>query len=162
MKLFSVLVFLMLIAVVVFFGFTYKRWEGAAPVVSFDRDFKTLGRNAPVKVTVQDAGTGLKHITVKLKQKDKETVLADDSLESSTSPKTYDVGRLISEKSKVEEGPAALNITVADASLRNFRRGNQTDVTKEFRFDLNPPQLEVLSAQHYINQGGSECVVYRV
>jgi len=25
-----------------------------------------------------------------------------------------------------------------------------------------PPRLEVLSSQHYINQGGSECVVYRV
>ena len=35
-------------------------------------------------------------------------------------------------------------------------------MTKDFQFDLNPPQLEVLSGQHYINQGGSECVVYRV
>jgi hypothetical protein len=42
-------------------------------------------------------------LTFRLKQKDKETVLADESLESSLS-KTYDVGQLISEKSKVEEG----------------------------------------------------------
>src|SRR5439155_2216669 len=27
---------------------------------------------------------------------------------------------------------------------------------------IKPPQLEVLSGQHYINQGGSEFVVYRV
>ena len=161
MKLGSVLLILILIAVVAFFAYTYKRWEGTAPTVAFDRDFKALGRNAPFKVTVQDAGTGLKHVIIRFKQKDKETVLADDSLVSLPS-KTYDVSQLISDKSKAEEGPAALNITVSDASLRNFLRGNRSDVTKDFQFDLNPPQLEVLSGQHYINQGGSECVVYRV
>src|SRR5678816_3351458 len=136
MKLGSVLLVLILIAVITFFGYTYKRWEGTAPTVAFDRDFKALGRNAPFKVTVQDAGTGLKHVTIRFKQKDKETVLADDSLGSLPS-KTYDVAQLISEKSKVEEGPAALSITVFDASLRNFLRGNQSDVAKDFRFDLN-------------------------
>jgi murein DD-endopeptidase MepM/ murein hydrolase activator NlpD len=161
MKLGSLLLVLLLIAVVTFFGFTYKRWEGASPTVAFDRDFKALGRNAPLKVTVQDAGTGLKHVTIRFKQKDQETVLADDLLDSLPS-KTYDLGQLLSEKSKVEEGPAALNITLFDGSLRNFLRGNRSDVAKDFRFDLNPPRLEVLSAQHYINQGGSECVVYRV
>ena len=62
MKLGSVLLILILIAVVAFFAYTYKRWEGTAPTVAFDRDFKALGRNAPFKVTVQDAGTGLKHV----------------------------------------------------------------------------------------------------
>jgi len=158
MKLFSILILAGLLA---FFGFTHRRWEGAAPTVAFDHDFKALGRNAPLKLTVQDAGTGLKHVTIRLKQKDKEMVLADDSLDSSPS-RTYDVAQLISEKFKAEEGAAALNITASDTSLRNFLRGNRNDVTKDFQFDLNPPRLEVLSAQHYINQGGSECVLYRV
>ena len=85
MKLFSILILAGLLA---FFGFTHRRWEGAAPTVAFDHDFKALGRNAPLKLTVQDAGTGLKHVTIRLKQKDKEMVLADDSLDSSPS-RTY-------------------------------------------------------------------------
>src|SRR5712691_12198133 len=115
MKLGSVLLVLILVALLAFFGFTYKRWEGASPTVAFDHDFKALGRNAPLKITVKDAGTGLKHVTIRLKQKDKETVLADDSLDSLPS-RTYDVGQLISEKFKAEEGAAALNITASDAS----------------------------------------------
>src|SRR5439155_25085166 len=145
MKLFSILILAGLLA---FFGFTHRRWEGAAPTVAFDHDFKALGRNAPLKLTVQDAGTGLKHVTIRLKQKDKETVLADDSLDSSPS-RIYDVGQLIGEKSKVEEGAAELNITAVDGSLRNFLRGNRSELTKDFQFDLKPPQIEVLSGQHY-------------
>ena len=158
MKLFSILI---LAVVIAFFGFTHKRWEGSAPTVAFDHDFKALGRNASLKLTVQDAGTGLKHVTIRFKQKDKEAVLVDDSLDSSPS-QTYDLTQLMSQKSRIEEGPAELSITAVDHSLRNFLRGNRSDVTRNFKFDLNPPQLEVLSGQHYINQGGSECVVYRV
>jgi murein DD-endopeptidase MepM/ murein hydrolase activator NlpD len=161
MKLISALLILILVAAIGFFGYTHKRWEGASPAIALDHDFKALGRNAPLKLTVQDSGTGLKHVTIRLKQKDKETVLADDSLDSSPS-KTYDLGQLIGEKTKVEEGAASLNVTALDASLRNLLRGNRSELTKDFQFDLNPPQLEVLSGQHYINQGGSECVVYRV
>src|SRR5262245_5391989 len=106
MKLFSILI---LTAVVAFFAFTHKRWEGSAPTVAFDHDFKALGRNAPLKLTVQDAGTGLKHVTIRLKQKDKETVLVDDSLDSSPS-QTYDLAQLMSQKSKIEDGSAQLSI----------------------------------------------------
>jgi murein DD-endopeptidase MepM/ murein hydrolase activator NlpD len=158
MKLFSILILALVIA---FFGFTHKRWEGSAPNVAFDHEPKALGRNASLKLTVQDVGTGLKHVTIRFKQKDKDALLVDDSLDSSPS-QTYDLMQLMSQKSKIEEGPAELSVTAVDHSLRNFLRGNRSDVTRDFKFDLSPPQLEVLSGQHYINQGGSECVVYRV
>jgi len=141
---------------------TYKRWEGQPPDVAFSRDFKALGRTPDVAVTVQDAGTGLKQVTIRLKQKDQDVVLADETLEKGTPAKTYDVGKLIVEKHKPADGPASLNISVVDHSLRSFLRGNRADVTREFTFDARPPAVEVLEGQHYINQGGSECVVYRV
>src|SRR5262249_18029667 len=76
--------------------------------------------------------------------------------------KTYDIGKLITEKYKADDGPATLSISATDNSLRNMLQGNRADVTKDFTFNVKPPQLEVLEGQHYINQGGSECVVYRV
>lgn len=164
MKIGGVLVVLIVVILLAFFGATYKRWEGSGPEVAFDRDFKALGRDAGLKLTVHDSGTGLKHVTIRLKQKDQEVVLADESFDQSGSdvPKTWDVGKLITQKSKVQEGPASLSVNASDHAFRHFFRGNRNDITKDFQFDLNPPQLEVLSGQHYINQGGSECVVYRV
>jgi murein DD-endopeptidase MepM/ murein hydrolase activator NlpD len=69
---------------------------------------------------------------------------------------------LISDKFKFQEGDASITVSATDYALRNFGRGNETDLAKDFAVHLYPPKLEVLEGQHYINQGGSECVVYRV
>jgi murein DD-endopeptidase MepM/ murein hydrolase activator NlpD len=157
-KLVGVLLLLIVLAAA---GMSYKRWEGQAPEVTFSRDFKALGRTPTLAAMVQDSGTGLRHVTIRLRQNDQEVVLADDDLNKERA-KTYDIGNLIGEKYKIQEGPASLNISVSDYALRNFLRGNRTDISKDFLFDIHPPKLEVLEGQHYINQGGSECVVYRV
>ena len=161
MKALVILILLVVVLGVVTLGATRARWEGEPPQIMFNRDFKALGRTPAVDVTIQDPGTGLKHVSIHLKQKDQDVVLADDALVKEKTKK-YDVGKLIADKYKVEDGPATLSITASDNSLRNFFAGNRTDVTKDFTFNVKPPQLEVLEGQHYINQGGSECVVYRV
>ena len=160
----TVLLGLVLIAAVATFARTYKRWEGQAPEVALSRDFKTLGRAPSLGLTVQDAATGLKRVKILLKTKEQELVLADESFDQpgAEKSKTYDVGKLMVGKYQIQAGPATLDISVSDHAYRNFGRGNQTQLTKDFEFDINPPRLEVLSGQHYINQGGSECVVYRV
>ena len=80
MKVFAGLLMVILAVTMVL---TYKRWEGQPPQVAFDRDFKALGRNPAFNVTVQDAGTGLKHVSIRLKQKDQDIVLADEELDRS-------------------------------------------------------------------------------
>src|SRR5262245_61846293 len=95
------------------YGLTYRRWESQPPAITLDRDFKALGRAPVLSLKVDDAGTGLKQITIKLKQKDQESVLADDSFDRTGAPasKTYDIGNLIQTKSKIEEGPATLTVS---------------------------------------------------
>jgi len=143
-------------------AFTYSRWEGEQPQITFSRDFKSLGGSSPLEVKIEDAGTGLKRVAVRLRQQGQEVVLAEETLTGAEKSKTYDVGKLIGEKFKAQEGPATLHVTATDDALRNFFRGNRSDLNRDFHFDLSPPRLELLSGQHYINQGGSECVVYRV
>jgi hypothetical protein len=131
------------------------------PQITFNRDFKVLGRAPALTVKVEDPASGLKHVSIHLKQKDQDIDLADDSLNKDKS-KSYDVGKLIVEQYKIEDGPATLSISATDNSLRNLFQGNRTDIAKDFTFETKPPTLQVLEGQHYINQGGSECVIYRV
>jgi murein DD-endopeptidase MepM/ murein hydrolase activator NlpD len=146
-----------------FLGLTWQRWERQAPSVSFDRDFKALGRSAPLAVTAADAANSLKRVTIRLRQDSREIVLVDDDFaEGRELSKTYDVGRLLAGSSEFREGPASLVVNATDSAFGNFLRGNRSEVSKEFTYDTTPPRLEVLSGQHYINQGGSEGVVYRV
>ena len=161
MKAIVVLVVLAVILGVAALGVTHARWEGIPPQITFNHDFKALGRSPAVSVKVDDEGTGLKHVAIHLKQKDQDVVLADDSLNKEKS-RTYDVGKLIAEKYKIEDGPATLTIRATDDSFRNLFRGNLTEISKNFTFNTKPPEVEVMEGQHYINQGGSECVVYRV
>jgi len=152
---------LFLAGIVAAVALTYKRWEGQPPQVMLSSDTKAWSRAPVMTADIQDAGTGLRHVTIRFKQSDQDLVLADDELNKEKA-RQYDIGRLITGKYKLREGPASLTITATDDSLRSFLRGNQTNVTKEFVVDTQPPKLEVLEGQHYINQGGSECVLYSV
>jgi murein DD-endopeptidase MepM/ murein hydrolase activator NlpD len=158
---FGVLIIVTLGVLLGLFGLTYRRWEATSPEVKLDREVRALGKNPALSVSISDGGSRLDRVTVRLKQKENEVVLVDETL-SQIPSQTYDLGKLIAEKSKVEEGPATLTITAVDHGLLRFFRGNRTEVAREFKFDITPPTLEVFAGQHYINQGGSECVVYRV
>jgi murein DD-endopeptidase MepM/ murein hydrolase activator NlpD len=151
---------------------SWKRWEGQAPIARFDHEFKSLGRSPILSLVVEDAGSGLRSISVVLKQKEQSIPLVEEQYPGPSSlafwrtgslkSANFEIGKLIKEKYQVQEGPASLNVSVSDYALRNFFRGNQTRFQRDFVFDIYPPKLELLSGQHYINQGGSECVVYRV
>jgi murein DD-endopeptidase MepM/ murein hydrolase activator NlpD len=169
------LVVLLILVIFIFAGAiiaSWSRWEGRSPTVGFNRDFKSLGRNPSLSVSMQDPGSGIKSVSVILKQKDQNVSLVDEHYPGPTlanfwkvgdrTAKEFDLGKLLAEKYKIQDGPATLYVTVSDYSLRHFFHGNQTDIQRNFTFDLFPPRLEVLTDQHYINQGGTECVVYRV
>ena len=157
----GVLVIIVLGIAIGVIGLNFKRWELRAPEVTFDREFSSLGKNPALNMSVADSGSGLNHITVRVKQKENEVVLVDEGLDNEPS-KSYDLGKLLTENAKIIEGAATLTVTATDYGLLRFFQGNRAEVTREFKLDVTPPTLEVFSGQHYINQGGSDCVVYRV
>jgi len=167
-----VLLILFILMVIGGFAVSFQRWEGQPPTIRFDRDFKSLGRKPPLSLQIDDAGNGLSKISVSLKQKDQLVSLVEESYPGPSlltfwrtgekKSATIDLGKLIAEKYKVQDGPASLVISASDHSWRGFFGGNHAQQQRDFVFDIYPPRLEVLSSQHYINQGGSECVVYRV
>jgi murein DD-endopeptidase MepM/ murein hydrolase activator NlpD len=157
----GVLAIILIVIIVGLVAWTFKRWEGQAPQITMDRELKAVGKNPELNVSVADMGSGLDHVTVRLKQKDSEIILVDEALKQAPS-KTYDLGKMLAAQPKLEAGPTTLTIQAVDHALLRFFRGNTASLDKTFTVDVTPPTLEVFSAQHYINQGGSECVVYRV
>lgn len=141
-------------------AYTYPRWEGLAPAITITPDITTVGRHPSIALVVADGGAGLRHVSVRLRQGDRDAVLADDTLTGAEH--TYDVGALIEEAGGLAEGTAALSVTATDRALRRLGRGNEATVTKSFTVDVTPPRLVFDPVLHYINQGGSECVTYTV
>ncbi len=69
---------------------------------------------------------------------------------------------MIAASYEIREGPARLSVTARDHSYRRFFGGNRARVQRDFTFDILPPTVQPLSGQHYITQGGSACILYRV
>lgn len=171
-RLSSIILILAAVVSVAVIALAWPRLEGDAPVIAFEREFAYLDRSPALGLSVEDPRTGLREVRVTLRQGEDEVVLVDESYSgpgllsiggrSEEVRKTWDVGALISEKHTIREGPATLEVSASDYALRGWGGGNHSEEVREFAFDVAPPRLEVLSDQHYIRQGGSELIVYRV
>jgi len=125
----AVLAALLLIGTVVV---SWKRWEGQPPSARFDRDFKALGRSPSLSLTVEDPGTGLRSVSVVLRQKDQSIPLVEQQYLGPSfltfwrtgvqKSANFDIGKLIKEKFQIQEGPASLSVSASDYALRNFFR----------------------------------------
>ena len=62
----------------------------------------------------------------------------------------------------LKEGRAGLHIIAVNDSWGRFFRGGRSELRLDLPVRFAPPQIEVLTAQHYVNQGGCEMVLFRV
>jgi hypothetical protein len=74
----------------------------------------------------------------------------------------YAVGAMIREHANPQQGAAVVRVDARAGGLWGFVPEGAVSATREFSVDLYPPELQVMSGLVYINQGGSESVVYRV
>src|ERR1043166_456672 len=73
-----VLLIIVLLLFVTLIILSWSRWESNSPIVRLSRNFKALGRSPSLSVTVQDSETGIKNISVILRQKDQVIPLMDE------------------------------------------------------------------------------------
>lgn len=131
------------------------------PSVALAEPFDVVGRNAPLVVNVKD-DHGLKAARITVRQGDQEKVVLERTYEP---PRPSDVLRWEPAKDKsfrLKEGPGQVEVWVRNDSWGNFRKGKAATLKKDFTARLVPPRLEVLTGQHYVNQGGCDMVVYKV
>jgi murein DD-endopeptidase MepM/ murein hydrolase activator NlpD len=155
---------LVLIAVGAFAGF----YTGAEPKVTVKPAKPGIGRRTPVQIRIEDPQR-VEKVRVEVIQND----AAKPVLEKTFAPQpawkmwggpppvelTAEVGRETVQG--LRAGDATIRVT-AERAGSFFRRPDPVVAEVKLPVRLAPPTLQILSSFHYVNQGGSEAVVYRV
>ncbi len=145
------------------------RMEGKAPTVESDLAEPTIGKTPrPITVDIHERGRGLKFVQAYLSQAGKDVLLDEIRFEGSvllagSGVETHRLNLVLDPaKHELADGEAFLRIQAGDFSWRNWWNGNRTVVEIPLTVDSKPPSITTLSRFHYVNQGGSGLVVYRL
>jgi len=168
-------VFLLVILVVVLAVLGLKITSKAAPTIQIRGQLKGLGQSTSVEFEVRDTQHRIKSVQLEVRQGGRVFIVPVVGVttespaswwkfwarrpESKTAVQTR-VGR--KEIPDLQEGRATLVITATNDSWGRFFRGGRSEVTLDLPVRLTPPQVQVLSFPHYVNQGGTELIVFKV
>jgi len=164
------LVFLVLVSLGLVVG--WKIFSHAAPSIQLRGQLKGIGQSTPVALTITDHQHRVKRVQVELRQGERTVPVMDMTLPTppwwefwsragqNKADFTVRLGR--KEIPSLQEGRATLHIAATNDSWGRFFRGGRSELWLELPVRFVPPQVQVLSSPHYINQGGAELVVFRV
>jgi len=137
--------------------FVLPIFEGGEPTIKLTPDIKAIGRGQAFTVTFKDEKGGLKNTLITLTQNGKTQVLSSTSYPkkgtvSQNIPVTLDPMTM-----KLVDGPATLQISAEDFSLR----GNKASMVRSVYVDVMPPQIFLLNTMNHVNPGGVCVILYR-
>ena len=147
--------------------FLMVRFEGQPPTLELDLVAPYIGASQELTIAVSDTKSGLRRLWVGLLKDGKEVVLhATDFpsaglLKGGSLKKTSIKFPVAPPKLGFSDGEAILRMVVQDYSWRDWWKGNKTYLEKTVVIDTQPPEIEVLSRAHNINQGGAGLVIFR-
>jgi hypothetical protein len=159
-----------------FLGLTvWKVTRRSGPVITMRTQPKGIGQSTPVEIDIRDAKHSIKSVAMVLHQGNRSF---DVALAGGPTPgaetrswKFWARGESLAayngrvgrrEIPELQEGRATLRISATNDSWGNFFRGGRSEIVLDLPVRFTPPQIQVLSFPHYVNQGGSELVVFRV
>ena len=147
-----------------------------APSIQMQRELRGIGVSTPLEFRVYDARYRIKSVAVEVRQGGRTFPAPVNwsafgvrraewwkfwswHVESNATLKAS-VGR--KEIPDLKEGSATLVVTATNNSWGRFFRGGRSQLSRELPVRFLPPSAEILTAQHYINQGGCDMVLFRV
>lgn len=147
----------------------FWRMEGQAPTIAHDLAKAAIGE-APrqIVVDIAEQGRGLRTVKAMVSQAGREVLLDEARFEGSMLMSGSGIQdhrltlTLDPRQLKLTDGEAVLRIMADDYAWRNWWNGNQTVVVIPLTIDSRPPSIATLSRFHYVNQGGSGLIVYRL
>jgi hypothetical protein len=141
--------------------------EGEKPIVAESMP-EAIGKSQTFTFAVSDPRSGLRKINAVLLKDGKQWDLLQENFEKDgiigggkIRETSIDIPVDLS-KLGISDGNAVFEITVWDYSWRNWWHGNKTLMEKNLLIDSKPPDIEILTKAHNVNQGGSGIVVYRL
>jgi hypothetical protein len=170
----AVVVFLLVVVAAIFMVLAFKVASRQGPAVILPKQPKGLGRKTELVVNASDAKHNLKTLTVEVVQAGQ--VIHQSTLIISERPhrwwKFWSAGPVSATTWNVlvgrevipelKEGGATVRITALNDSWGRFFRGGRSEVKLDLPVRFAPPVVEVLTTQHYINQGGCDMAVFKV
>jgi len=162
---------LLCLCFVIFFPcswFFIIKFESEHPVISIYHPPDFIGETVEISGLISDGKSGLRNVWIGLLKDRKESVLLNKNfnakgLINTTQVNQHNFNIIIScKKLGISDGKVKLRIAALDQSWKNWFKGNKAYIEKEIIVDTKPPEISVLSNQHYLSQGGSGLVIYRV
>ena len=145
----------------------WDRLETEKPVISIEPLSTHIGRSQELTLSASDTKSGLRKVWAGLLKDGQETVLHAETFPSAGFFKGGKVHET-SVKIRIEpavlgfaDGEAILRVVVSDYSWTDLWKGNRTYTEEKVLIDTRPPEIEVLSRAHNINQGGAGLVIFR-
>lgn len=149
----------------------YRWGDDRPPRITLTTPLTLVGPTTPLTLRIEDEGTGLQEITVRLVQNLERYTLANEqfpshgtlSLEGGTRH-TFNLNMIPYGDNTIPKrrGPAKLIVSARDYSWRGFFEGNWSRLEQDVTLKFTPPRLDVLSRPLAVSQGGSGAVVYQV
>ncbi len=153
-----------------------KALSTQAPSIQLAGKVKGIGQSTTLQFDVSDSKHRIKSVKVELIQGNQTFDVPTHEMsfgegpspwwkfwakagENSTSVSAMAGRNMIS---GLKEGRATIHITALNNSWGRFFRGGKAERTYELPVRFTPPQIEVLSQQHYVNQGGCDMVMFKV
>jgi murein DD-endopeptidase MepM/ murein hydrolase activator NlpD len=165
--------FLLAILLVIVLLLGWKLVQNQGPDVDLHNPPKGLGQSTQLSIGARDSRHNVSRINVAVFQDGRQ--LYGAGISTNTGPihwwkfwsrpvSTLDWTAPLNRKlmSGLKEGTATLEITATNDSWGRFFRGGQSQLTLNLPVRFTAPQIEVLTSQHYINQGGCDMVVFHV
>ena len=150
----------------------WKVASRAAPTIQLQGQLKGIGQSTPVPFGVTDTQHRIKRVQVELRQNERTFLVLDTSFPTRAWWKVWSRGGLNDarlairvgrkELPELQEGRATLHITATNDSWGRLFRGGRSELSLDLPVRFRPPSIEVLTSQHYINQGGCDAVLFKV
>lgn len=150
---------IVLILIVVGLFYIYPAIEWSEPEIDVGLDSEYLGVE-PFDIELRDSGKGLKNVRVSLVGEGGEVELLNKNYPPGVKGDTIEI-MLNPGQAGALQGPVELLVQATDHSRIKVFSGNKTEYSKKVTIDLEPPVMEVVSGDQYLNHGGSGLVVYR-
>ncbi len=145
-----------------------KKLEGEPPVFKWDAPIHPIGASCTLNGVASDQKSGLKRVWIAILQQGREQVLYDKRFPSegfftgnpvrkqpvSLEINVHDLG--------LRAGEAVLRTAVWDHSYRRRWSGNRFYAERKVLIDTQPPDVEVLTRNHNLSQGGAGLILYKI